>query len=481
MQYTAEVAPAWSLDAWRSLARLALRAQIPPEAIDWSGAGQASLLPTRSLQDAAPLIATPAIPSAFIDLAAEVLCHRDSQCHALLYRVLWRIAAGERALLERSTDADVYRLLMMRKSVHRDTHKMKAFTRFREVPGEDNAFVAWFEPEHFIVERVAPFFRGRFAGMRWAIVTPYCRVAWDGNTLTFGGGGRRADAPADDAREELWRTYFSHIYNPARANPRMMQQEMPKRYWKHLPEARLIPELLNQSAASVSTMLEREATPPRRRIPKVLVLPPALPQGLDALRQALQRCRGCELWQPATQAVMGEGPARARILFLGEQPGDQEDLLGRPFVGPAGRLFDQALREIGIARESVFITNAVKHFRFEQRGKARLHNNPLRRHAEACSGWLAQEIALVRPERIVCLGAVAAEAIFGRGFRLEEERGQWFDLAGGIRAMATLHPAALLRLSDKAQLPETFARWVGDLRSIGLGNTAPLSQGVGLG
>ena len=467
MRYAATVAPAWSLDAWRAAARAGLRGGVAPEAIDWPSDAQATLLPAAALSDAPVVKPAPSVPAAFVELAEAVLCHRDPQRYALLYRILWRLCHGERGLLERASDVDVNRALVLRKTVQRDVHKMKAFVRFRAVPGETDAYLAWFEPENFIVDRVAPFFLRRFAGMRWAIVTPYRRVSWDGETLLFGDGGRRDEAPADDASEELWRTYFAHIYNPARANPRMMQQEMPKRYWKHLPEARLIPELLNQSAASVEAMLTREAAAPRRRIPAPAPTAPTVAADtLDHLRDALKACRACELWQPATQAVAGEGPRDARTMLIGEQPGDREDLMGRPFVGPAGRLLDRALAELGIDRGTLFLTNAVKHFRFEQRGKMRLHKNPLRSHAEACSSWLGHELRLVAPTQIVCLGAVAAAAIFGTGFRLREQRGQWFDLGGGRRAMATVHPSWVLRLADAAEQGAAYDGFVRDLAML---------------
>ena len=466
MRYAAVVEPAWSLEAWRAAARAGLHGGVAPEHIDWPCDAQATLLPAAPLLDAPALQPAPSVPGGFVELAEAVLCHRAPQRYALLYRLLWRLCHGERGLLDRSSDADVNRALMLRKAVQRDVHKMKAFVRFRAVPGETDAFLAWFEPEHFIVERVAPFFVRRFAGMRWAIVTPYRRASWDGETLLFGDGGRRDKAPAEDANEELWRTYFAHIYNPARANPRVMQQEMPKRYWKHLPEARLIPDLLNQSAANVEAMLTREAAAPRRRIPTPAATPPGAADSLSSLHDALARCRASELWQPATQAVAGEGPLQARTMLIGEQPGDREDLAGRPFVGPAGRLLDRALAELGIDRNTLFLTNAVKHFRFEQRGKQRLHKNPLRRHAEACSGWLGHELRLVAPDQVVCLGAVAAAAVFGNGFRLQEQRGQWFDQGGGRRAMATVHPSWILRLPDSAEQGAAYEGFVRDLRLL---------------
>ncbi|MEE7560716.1 DNA metabolism protein, partial [Xanthomonas sp. Kuri4-2] len=203
----------------------------------------------------------------FLQLAGAVLCHRDPQRHALLYRLLWRIASGERALLERATDEDVHRARQWEKAVRRDTHKMKAFVRFRELPGAEESFVAWFEPEHWIVDRVAGFFARRFAGMHWAILTPYRSVRWDGEALHFGDSALRSQAPADDAQEALWRTYYSHIFNPARLNPTMMRQEMPQKYWKNLPEATLLPGLIRDAGQRVREMSERAPEPVRRACP----------------------------------------------------------------------------------------------------------------------------------------------------------------------------------------------------------------------
>ena len=266
-RYRAQVDPSWDLDAWRTLARTALCASLAPEDIDWDGDAQAPLLSAPDLATAVPVRPAPQVPSALFDLAGAVLCHRDPQRHGLLYRIAWRIAQGERHLLARVTDPDVRRAGELAKAVGRDTHKMKAFVRFREVPSTDNAFIAWFEPSFLIVDRVAPFFARRFAGMRWAILTPDRSVAWDGSSLVFGPGTHRDDAPADDAHEDLWRTYYASIFNPARLNPRMMRQEMPQKYWKHLPETHLLPELIRSAGERVRDMHAREAQPTRRRIP----------------------------------------------------------------------------------------------------------------------------------------------------------------------------------------------------------------------
>jgi DNA polymerase len=334
---------------------------------------------------------------------------------------------------------------------------MKAFVRFREVPGLANTFIAWFEPDHFIVDRVSGFFMRRFAGMRWSILTPERSVHWDGSTLAFGDGARRGEAPHDDAQESLWRTYYAHIFNPARLNPRMMRQEMPQKYWKHLPEAQLLPTLVREAGANVQAMAARMPQPARRRIPDAVPLVAAPAGDLAALREGVRDCRACPLWEPATQGVPGEGPPDARIVLVGEQPGDEEDLSGRPFVGPAGGMLQRALDELGIARDGLYLTNAVKHFRFQRRGKHRLHKAPDPTHA--------RELELIRPERIVCLGATAARAVFGRDFRLMGQRGQWETLASGARAFATVHPAWVLR-QPANERDAAYRGFVDDLRLI---------------
>lgn len=467
-QWAAALAPAWSIDAFRGAARAALCAGVAPEEIDWLVDGQAGLLPRPDVRDAPALHASPRVPRAFLDIAGTVLCHRDAQRHGLLYRLLWRITHGEPHVLATPTDADTRWAMQLAQEVRRDAHKMKAFVRFREVPGEHDRFIAWFEPQHHILQRVAPFFARRFAGMRWAILTPEASATWDGEALSFGPGGVPGDAPAFDAGEDLWRTYYAHIFNPARLNPRMMRQEMPQRYWKHLPEAHLLPSLIQGAGLRVREMAEREHAAPRRRIPATLATPiDDTPRAdtLAALRQRARDCRACPLWEPATQTVFGEGPQDARILVLGEQPGDMEDLSGRPFVGPAGKLLDRALAELGLDRAQLYLTNAVKHFRFERRGKQRLHRNPEASHVQACRSWLAGEIEHVRPQVILCLGSTAALALFGKDFRLMEQRGTWQTLHDGTRAFATVHPAWILR-QPAVQQQEAYANWLDDLRLL---------------
>jgi uracil-DNA glycosylase len=184
---------------------------------------------------------------------------------------------------------------------------------------------------------------------------------------------------------------------------------------------------------------------------------------LDALRNAAAGCRECPLGEPATQTVWGEGASRAKLMLVGEQPGDREDIEGRPFVGPAGRLLDRALETLGWRRDTLYVTNAVKHFKFEVRGKRRLHKTPAQSEANACHHWLESEIAAVRPKAIVALGAVAARSVLGRPVSVMRERGQWIEREDGIPVLLTLHPSALLR-GDRSELEAAFDAWLADLR-----------------
>ncbi|GHA70519.1 hypothetical protein GCM10007067_03360 [Lysobacter bugurensis] len=184
---------------------------------------------------------------------------------------------------------------------------------------------------------------------------------------------------------------------------------------------------------------------------------------LAALRAAVMACKRCDLWRPATQTVFGEGPAKARIMVVGEQPGDQEDLAGRPFVGPSGRLFDEALEELGVDRGGVYVTNAVKHFKFVPRGKVRLHQSPNAAEQRACRPWLDGERERLKPEVIVCLGATAAKQVFGRKFGLMKQRGQWQLLDDGSRGFATVHPSWVLRQRGSDERERAYRGFVADL------------------
>jgi uracil-DNA glycosylase len=195
---------------------------------------------------------------------------------------------------------------------------------------------------------------------------------------------------------------------------------------------------------------------------------PFLPEKrtLSSLREAAAGCRGCHLWRGATQTVFGEGLKRARVMFVGEQPGDKEDLAGKPFVGPAGRELDKGLEAAGIARDEAYVTNVVKHFKFEERGRRRIHQTPKRFEIDACSPWLEEELRVVEPEALVLLGATAAKALMGSSFRLTQHRGEALDSDLAPFVTATIHPSAILRQQDDASRSAERKAFAEDLRVV---------------
>ncbi|UVO54773.1 UdgX family uracil-DNA binding protein [Sphingomonas sp. SUN039] len=436
-------------DGWRDVARALILNGVPPEAVVWTS-GEADLF-----GEAVPTTAatgTLSVPRNFVELAQSVVCHSDPERFALLYTLLWRLQ-DQKALIHDHADPLVRRCEELAKAVRRDIHKMRAFVRFRELNG---VYVAWFEPDHHIVRANAGFFVRRFTSMKWSILTPEVSIHWDGKKLTEGPGASKADAPDGDPVEEVWKTYYASIFNPARVKVGAMLKEMPRKYWKNMPETALVPQLLAAAQARESGMIERAQ---ERGGNSVIAW--------DALREEALGCTRCPLWKPATQTVFGEGPVDAPLMFIGEQPGDQEDLAGRPFVGPAGQMFDRALAEAGVDRTRAYVTNAVKHFKFEQRGKRRIHAKPGAGEIEACRWWIDQERDIVRPRVTVALGATAARSLFGKVMTISRERGRALELSDGGEAWITIHPSYLLRIEDAGAAREEYARFVEDLRTIG--------------
>jgi DNA polymerase len=188
------------------------------------------------------------------------------------------------------------------------------------------------------------------------------------------------------------------------------------------------------------------------------------PPSLKTLREEAANCRACHLWKHATQTVFGEGPQAAQIMLVGEQPGDKEDLAGKPFVGPAGQMLDRALEQAGIDRNKVYVTNAVKHFKFVPRGKIRLHQKPTTAEIKACRPWYERELAAIKPDLVVAMGATAAQCVFGKITPINKNRGRLIDLDDGIKALVTVHPSYLLRLPDADAKAREYARFIDDLK-----------------
>lgn len=458
-------------ETWRDQARDLLGRGVRPEDVDWTDAVHEESLFTMREVAVAPdgQVAGPwHVPSGFVDLARIAWAHPDARRPAVLYRLLWRLTrGGEKHLLAVATDPDLHLVESWRKSVARDIHKMHAFVRFR-LTGTDGVtsreqFVAWFEPSSRCVRLAVPFFVKRFAGMDWSILTPDECAHWDGIALHFTPGLRKDAAPTGDALDALWRTYYRSIFNPARLKVLAMQSEMPVKYWKNLPEAQLIPELIAQSQPRMAEMLE---TPGRavRPVPEnayiqklhqrhedifLETVPGALDLAglsLQELHKAADSCRACPLWARATRTVNGQGPADARIMMVGEQPGDQEDLAGKPFVGPAGQVLRNAIAATGLDVESIYLTNAVKHFKWTPAGRKRKHVSPGKEEVRHCQPWMLAELARIKPEVMVLLGRTAALSLLGREVNLTRERGLIQAPHLAARVILTYHPSYLLRL-----------------------------------
>jgi uracil-DNA glycosylase len=456
-------------EGWRKVARTLVLHEVKPADVTWIVCGDASELFASTVEEL-PLENRQgnfSVSAKFVELAQSAILHRDPERFAMLYRLLWRLR-GHHHLLDVATDPDVAQITAMARAVRRDEHKMYAFVRFREVGREQRAhYVAWFEPEHHIVELAAPFFARRFADMPWSILTPDACAHWDGHAVSITPGVGKAEAPTEDRLEETWRRYYASIFNPARLKVKAMQTEMPKKYWRNLPEASLIKPLIAGAERLTGAMIANAATEPHKSQKRPEPSMKYETSGdIATLSEQAADCRACPLWKDATQTVFGEGPPHARIMLVGEQPGDKEDLAGKPFVGPAGQMLDRALQEAGIDRTKVYVTNAVKHFKFVPRGKIRLHQKPATPEIKACRQWYERELAAIKPALVVAMGATAAQSVFGKITPINKNRGQLIELEHGIKALVTVHPSYLLRLPDPDARAHEYQRFVDDLRIV---------------
>ena len=455
---------------WREQARRMIQTDVPPDRIAWTEPGgvSGSLFTHGARRPPTPPADAPQprASRAFLQLAQSAVLHRDAERFALLYRLLWRLQANPR-LMEDAADPDVRRIEELARTVRRDIHKMRAFVRFRvvdEAPNTDGAgehYVAWFEPEHHILRANARFFVNRFTNMAWSILTPAGSLHWDGKSLSEGPPAQRGDAPAGDAAEDLWRTYYASIFNPARLKVGAMLKEMPRKYWKNMPEAALIPALIAGAQAREAAMVDAGSD---------RFVGEERPASLKAVGTAIQQCRRCEIGCNGTNAVMGEGPETAAqgfsgLMIVGEQPGDSEEAQGRPFVGPAGKLLRAHLEDAGIDERAAYVTNAVKHFKFVQRGKKRLHQSPTAKEIDICRWWVESERGIVKPQLVLALGASAARSMLGKTVSVQKERSRPHLLEDGTELWITTHPSYLLRLQDDARAGEE-QRFAEDLRSV---------------
>jgi uracil-DNA glycosylase len=425
---------------WRQAARQLVLAGIEPGEVEWSVGGTGDALPEAS--------GTFHLPRALVTLASVAIQAREPDRFGLLYALVWRSHAGEK-LLEDAGDPDLSLARRLALAVRADAHRMRTNMRFLPVADEDTAdlekraserpgqrFLGWFEPAHFVLPANAQLIARRFPGLVFSIVTPDGSAHWNGATLRFGGGLRHA---RDDETFAAW--WDAHRTNLLR----------------DAVEGTSVPE--------AEDLDEAPRPPDRPALGPVVVHSEVEPALLQAAREA-SGCHRCPLYESATQTVFGEGPADAAAIFLGEQPGDQEDTIGRPFVGPAGQMMDRAMEEAGVDRRMVYVTNAVKHFKFTPRGKRRIHQTPETLEIEACSFWLDVERAQIHPRLLVLMGGTAARAVLGRAVTISRERGRPIRMADGQAVFVTVHPSYLLRVPDEAAKAREYAAFVRDLKAI---------------
>ncbi len=435
--------PSMMFDEWRNRARPLLAAGVRPD-VAMRTLEETTDLASRSDPPPRSPAAAPGLtlPAALMRLLDSISCFRTLGRYELMYRLAWRTLFENPKLLQDAADQDVRNATLFDAAIRRDVHKMHAFVRFREFPDEAGqaAYFAWFEPEHEILHRGSRFFVERFPNMKWTIATPDGAAVWDQGELNFVELAASGIRPTIDAHEDLWRVYYKSICNRARINPAAMQREMPQKYWKNLPEAAEIGVLIRDGQASL-TRGSRKAAKLHTNSTAIKRALPATPSP----REGPDECQRCDLWRKATQAVSGAGPTDSQLMLVGEQPGDEEDLQGQPFVGPAGRLLDQLLSEAGIDRARLYITNAVKHFKWEPRGKRRLHKRPDLREISACGVWLDRELAALNPLIVLAMGATAVRALTGSTLSIDAARRLTLTHLRGGTIVATYHPSAILR------------------------------------
>jgi uracil-DNA glycosylase len=416
-------------DGWRKAARALVLSGVPPGDVRWAVRSHDE--EGDPLQEA---VGSFSVSRALVSLASLAIQARDQQRFDLLYRLVWCANAGEKA--DASETRRAQRLAF---AVRAEAHRMRTLLRYLPVrEGNGTRYLGWYDPAHFVLDANAQLIARRFPDLAFSIVTPDGAAHWDGTELRFSIGADRGSIPDDEALESWWH----------RHQLRLTQQS---RVGTAVPEAEQLDEMPRP--------LDHPALGP-------VVLPRYGDRPLEEAMHEAADCRRCHLHEPATQTVFGEGPAQAAVLFVGEQPGDQEDVIGRPFVGPAGQIMDRAMEEAGIDRRTIYITNAVKHFKFEPRGKRRIHKTPEMPEIQACRFWLDVELVRLRPKLVVAMGGTAARALLGRAVTITRERGRPIELSDGQRAFVTVHPSFLLRVPDEEAKQREYQAFVADLRKV---------------
>ncbi len=418
-------------DGWRAATRALVLAGVPPDQVQWQVAPKRARIPTEASGSFG-------ISRALVALAGLAIQARDPRRFEELYRVVWRTHNGERVLDDRA-DPDTRLAQGLALSVRAEQHRMRAQLRYLPVHERGGIrYVAWYRPAHFVLEADAQLLARRFHGLAVSILTPDGSAHWDQDGLRLGPEVDPASVPDDAGLSAYWLSYGAEVMAAAQRG-------------SSIPEAELLGD---------------EPWPPDRPALGPVVMQAGTDPGIETAWHEAADCRRCHLWEPATQTVFGEGPAGARVMLIGEQPGDQEDVIGRPFVGPAGLMLDRAMEEAGIDRRGTYVTNAVKHFKFTPRGKRRLHQTPEAPEIQACRFWLDVERVRLAPSLVVLLGVTAARAVLGRAVTIGRERGRPIRLSDTETAFVTVHPSFLLRVPDEDARHREYQAFVRDLRKV---------------
>ena len=450
-----------TFNTWRSHARNLLEEKIHYNDVIWQASNSGSFFDCTDVSTGKNSSSIK-IPREFMEEAYFVSAFKDDSTWSLLYKLAYRIIFSDRNLMSMALDDDVLDFQRRKKLVSRDLHKMKAFVRFKEIKKDDESiYMAWHRPDHRVLKFSAPFFTDRFNGMNWAIFTEEESMSWINNKLEFGPGISQREAEAFDSTEELWKTYYASIFNPGRIKIKMMKSELPVRHWKTLPEAELIDQLIAEAPARLDAFYESQRPSALQWVPKGLT-----EATLSELRTALPNCNACGNCARATAPVFGSGPKTARIVFVGEQPGLEEDLSGTPFIGPAGQLLNEVLEIAGILRSEVYLTNAVKAFKWSEQNGMRKHVTPSASDIAACRPWLKSELDLIRPQILVCLGASAAQSVFGKMMKIGESYGKIFQTSFSDKTIILNHPSAILRMQNPEDKERLYNQFVGDILAL---------------
>lgn len=419
-------------DGFRHAVRRLIHADIDPSRVTWSVGRPGAAPDPDTPTEAAGL----SLPRTLVEMAALAIQAREPERFGLLYSLIRRAHTGER-VLDAEDDPDLLLARRLALAVRAEAHRMRTHMRYLPVEtASGRRYLGWYDPAHFVVAANAQRLAQRFPRLAWSIVTKDATAHWDGATLRLGPGVRQI---ADDDTLRAW--------------------------WEQFGTDAMTEATGIASVPPAEPLDEAPRAPDRPPIGPV-VLAPHRTGALDGIGRAILSCDHCHLHRIGTQAVFGEGPAGASVMFVGEQPGDQEDVIGRPFVGPAGQIMDQAMEEAGIDRRTVYVTNAVKHFKYMTRGKRRIHQSPDVPEINACRFWLQQEREQVKPALVVMLGGTAARSLLQRQVGITRERGQTTALPDGGLGFVTVHPSYLLRQPDEDAKAREYAAFVRDLRAV---------------